>query len=434
MMILMENLIRDLEKAVRLSRGNGISNWLVSCIESRFVSAGLKGLEIGNAYSPTRSGHSMRGEIIVHWRDGLFSRSSISRTMLESPKLLLNQLREIAFFDPFAPLIPEQQKPTGIPVLSPSIENIVLQDPSILFSFLGLAANAFKSLNTKNCQATATAIINDHHLASGNGLNCRFTSTTASFEATADSLYTVETSSREMIGSERISQRLGHLEDIVRVLRNRQTSPSDVSTVVFLPPLALRFVSHFLLSNLDAERIFEGRSAFQLEKIDSDKPLFHTSFGLCHNPCRPMHSASFPMDSQGLASRTVQLIDGGTIRNVAVTLRGARQTGWKPNPSVKKEALIPTGGSTMDLFQFLEDTDSAFVAGSVLGLHTQDPGRGDYSVAVPHGILICGGKMTGVVKGLLNGNFFKNLQEPVTLLTSPFHEFQGLAFRQRVHF
>ncbi|MEE4359005.1 MAG: metallopeptidase TldD-related protein [Desulfococcaceae bacterium] len=114
-------------------------------------------------------------------------------------------------------------------------------------------------------------------------------------------------------------------------------------------------------------------------------------------------------------------------------MRGSKQTGWKPTPLANPDSLILQGSKTENLHDCIRESESAFLVTSVLGLHTQDSGRGDYSLAVPHGIVIRNGEMCGSAKAVLSGNFFDDLQKEIITLNSPFHSFQGIAFDGKIH-
>ncbi len=49
---------------------------------------------------------------------------------------------------------------------------------------------------------------------------------------------------------------------------------------------------------------------------------------------------------------------------------------------------------------------------SLLGLHTQDPTRGDFSLSAPLCLALRGGELGGAVKAVLTGNFFDVLRDP----------------------
>ncbi len=411
-----------------------VRDWLVAAVESRRVSVGVRGDEVGGVYAPPRWTQSLSGVLTVLWADGLMSRTSLSRPLLDEPEQLLTFMRESAYDDLFAPDIPEVQEAAVVKVYSQGAASTVDQDPSTLFSSIALARETFRALNTRNCSAVIESSLKQWTLASSRGLNVRFDTTCMEFSAMADSLYSIEVVSRELVPLEAVNAQLAHLSEMVAVLRKRIDAPPPTNNVILLPPIALRFVDHYLVTNLDAERIHEGRSAFRAEDLAQEKPLFHESLSLTHDPCRPFSAGSYPMDGQGLGARAVDLIRCGRLAGAHVSLRGARQTGWAPTPCLSPEGLVLKGASSSELFETIKKTEIGFVVQSALGLHTQDPGRGDYSVAVPHGILILDGKMCGAVKGLLVGNFFEDLAGEAKVLDSPLHSFAGLAFKGNVKF
>ncbi|MFA6808281.1 MAG: metallopeptidase TldD-related protein, partial [Eubacteriales bacterium] len=53
---------------------------------------------------------------------------------------------------------------------------------------------------------------------------------------------------------------------------------------------------------------------------------------------------------------------------------------------------------------------------SVLGLHTQNPVTGDYSLSAPSSLRIINGKIVGKTDVKINGNFWNDLRSSQTLI------------------
>jgi len=65
----------------------------------------------------------------------------------------------------------------------------------------------------------------------------------------------------------------------------------------------------------------------------------------------------------------------------------------------------------------LEECQDALLVCSVLGMHTQDPVSGNFSLAAPEAIVVKGGEMLGSVKAVISGNFFDALNSRQTRLS-----------------
>ena len=61
--------------------------------------------------------------------------------------------------------------------------------------------------------------------------------------------------------------------------------------------------------------------------------------------------------------------------------------------------------------QLLSGADDAILVDSVLGMHTQDPTTGNFSLAVPDGIIMRAGQFAGAAKVVISGNFMKAMNE-----------------------
>lgn len=429
----MQSLERLHDYLIQQSMEEAVS-WLLSGTLSQQMSAGLQSLEMAGVYGPTRKDSSLKGKLIMQWQNGMASSSHLTRLMIDNPKQLIETLRNLAFNDPFAPIIPEPECPAHVPVFDETIASRIASPAPEFFSGLLQSRKTFQTMNTRNCAASVAYHRNTSFIASSKGLYARFDATEMDFGATADSLFAVSAASRRLITSENFDQRLVYLAEMVSILRNRVSQSDTPTVIILLPSVAQAFVNKYLLENLSAEKIYTGRSAFRYEDIVTRTNRFHETWSVIHDPSRLMHIGSYSMDEQGLAARRIPLIQNGELMNADVSLKGSRLTGWPATPTVSADNLIISGALHADLSTYLQTVGNGYLIPNVLGLHTQDAGRGDYSVAVPHGILIQNGRLVGTAKGILTGNFFDNLTHEMTVLSSLYHDFKGLAFPGQVRF
>ncbi len=174
-----------------------------------------------------------------------------------------------------------------------------------------------------------------------------------------------------------------HLEDMIRIQKKKTEIKESIPHVILSPPVARRFIEKYLLENLNAEKIFNRQSAFRLEDVTRQQPRFHERFSLLHNPCRAMHTGSFPMDKQGIPAKILPFIEKGRLINAVVSLRGAKQSGWQPTALANPDSLILQGDREENLYDFIREAENAFLVTSVPGLHTQDSGRGIIPLQYP---------------------------------------------------
>ena len=70
---------------------------------------------------------------------------------------------------------------------------------------------------------------------------------------------------------------------------------------------------------------------------------------------------------------------------------------------------------------------------SLLGLHTQDTTRGDFSISAPQTLAVDGGALGAGVKAVLTGNFFEVLRDPeLSFVTFEGFRTPGLLYRGSV--
>lgn len=345
----------------------GSASWLLSATLSQRMSAGLQSLEMAGVYGPVHKDTSLKGKLSIQWRNGLASSTHLTRSMVTHPKQIIEALKELAFDDPYAPIIPEPECPAHVPVFDETIASRIDSPSPELFTSLFQSRKTFQSLHTHNCAATVSYQKATSVIASSKGLCARFDATEMDFGASADSLFSVSAASRQSLTSEDFDQRLAYLVEMVSILRNRVPPPGTPAVVILLPSVAQAFVDKYLFENLSAEKIHAGRSAFRCEDIVANANRFHETWSVIHDPCRPMHIGSYPMDPQGLEARQVPFIQNGVLMNADVSLKGARLTGWPATPTASAESMILSGAFKADISDYIQTIENGYLIPNVLG-------------------------------------------------------------------
>lgn len=62
----------------------------------------------------------------------------------------------------------------------------------------------------------------------------------------------------------------------------------------------------------------------------------------------------------------------------------------------------------------VEECQNALLVCGVLGMHTQDPVTGNFSLAVPEAVVVKDGELLGSTKAVISGNFFDALDSSRT--------------------
>jgi predicted Zn-dependent protease len=409
-----------------------IALWHLSLAERCSISLGMRAMEVGSVYDPPKSSTQISGRLYVQWADGLVSKTDVNAAFLRRGLSGLAAIREVAYEESYPIELPEPAGLTAVQVWDGEVAAMVRSNPAPLFSLMGTVKQALTEQPTTNISAKVVASEMSQRLYNSRGLAVTFPKTQVSYSMNVDATYSVSCEQRNWFDEARVHDQLVHLQQMLGHFRNRQTFAHQPTTVILMPAVARRFVSHYLLANLSAERIFDGRSVFSLQDFAARVPFIHPTLHLIHDPCQPWKSGSYPMDAQGIPARVVPLIVNGRLVHPCVSLKGAKQTGLPPTPRATETSTVFQSSCPQNLWDYLGTVQTGYMVGQVLGMRTQDATSGHYSLSAPHGLVIQDGRVIGATHGLLSGNFFAHLREEVMLLHSPYHEAPGLAFEGKI--
>jgi PmbA protein len=174
---------------------------------------------------------------------------------------------------------------------------------------------------------------------------------------------------------------------------------SAVVTAVFEPRMTSAFLS-LIASGFSAEAVRKGRSLFVGREGEQLAP---SEFTLVEDPTDARAYAASRIDSEGLATRVVSLIDKGvlvgllhnstTARRVGVaSTASATRGGYSGRVGVGARALALSAGQS-SAAEVVASIDRGVLVTSMMGLHSGvNPVSGDFSVGI-EGILITDGEL-----------------------------------------
>ncbi|MCR4427321.1 MAG: metallopeptidase TldD-related protein, partial [Firmicutes bacterium] len=207
---------------------------------------------------------------------------------------------------------------------------------------------------------------------------------------------------------------------LVAALGTPGTARSGPTSVLLAPWVADALIGHYLAGNLAGENVAEGRSRFSLEQFRTREKVMREDVSVVVDTAIPLGPGSSPCTPEGIPSGSVRLIDSGRLSTPILNVRYAAKCGRTPTP-VPQPGLAAgdsglflracTAGTWKDL---LRQTSEGLLVCSVLGLHTQDPTTGNFSLAAPETLVIQEGRCAGGVKAVISGNFLDALVDDGT--------------------
>lgn len=429
-------MIDRLRDAIRSFGANGarVRDWSLYVAESRRSAVGTKDNETGNAHAPMSFSESCGARYLLVWNDGKVSRGYLERTQVEtSCDEALAQAREAAYEDPDA-----------AHVLGPApVPDVELHDPAAAKLASGGMAAAVPRLRRirevaaesgfRTWSGSLGATETRAELQTSEGLKVSGVGTSFGWHVVFDGEWGDGFTGRAPDGADEHEQRLDRLALTVRLLGKPADplAPGERS-VLLHPGVVERYVLGTLLGNLDGATVWNGEGRFRREDFGSGKALLREDLTLRLDPLVPLRSGSYRFTVEGLPAARCTFVSRGRLLQPILDVKYARRLGRKPTPPpYDMDTLFLEGPEPLAPEEAWGSADALVL--SVLGIHTQDPASGDFSLSAPQCLRIGDGGPVGRLRATLSGNLWSVLQSPdLALVRFPGEHTPGLLFRCRL--
>ena len=202
--------------------------------------------------------------------------------------------------------------------------------------------------------------------------------------------------------------------------------------VLLAPSAAEAMLNKFLMTNLDAQRVLDGQSAFSEAQFREGAAIAPAGFGLAIDPLRPLSPGSYAISREGVPARAQALVEDGRLVTPLVDLKQAKRSGLRPTPIPRGGSSLRFSGPGASFESLMAGMARGLVVYQLLGLHTQDSSRGNFSVTVAQGLVIEQGQPVGRAKAIIAGNFFDALRNGMQLGREEGKDVPGLLFEADV--
>jgi PmbA protein len=388
-----------------------IEHWRLVVDHGTSTEVGLKDNHPGGPYDAPNSVTGTRGEVYIQWRDGKVSNGTVDRTTLENLAEDVTLWRTSAFVDEFAAEVLGPQEIPSVKLFDADVAEVVGTRHDPLFEFIERVRRELPPYEVERVSASVTATTNRRHLMTSLGLDHVSEGTGYGAYADADhraydyiSLRTLPTDA----DVERLIRRVGETNQLLR--KDAVLMPGRQS-VLFVPSAAESILSKYLLVNLDGQRVLNGASAFTLDQFREGCAVAPDSFSLRIDPLRPLSPGSYELTREGVPARVQALVAEGRLVTPLLDLKHARRAGLAATPFPRGGSSLRIEGPTQPFDALVASIERGLVVYQLLGLHTQDSARGNFSVTVAQGLVIENGRPLGRAKAIIAGNFFEALRE-----------------------
>lgn len=409
-----------------------IDQWRLVIDTGTSTELGLKENHMGGPYEAPNRVTGTRGEAYIIWKDGRISSGTVDRTTLENLDEDLALWRQAAYDDEFAPDVLGPQDVPDVPIYDPEVAELVTDRQEPLFELLERVRRDLPAYDADRVSGSVTVSSSRRHLITSRGLD--HVSAGTSFGAYADADHRVydTLSLRRRPTEDEVSRMIRQVGETNRLLRKEAKLQGGRQAILLTPFIAEAMLNKYVLGNLDGQRVLNGQSAFTMEQFAEHAEAFHPQFGLAVDPLKPLSPGAYALTREGVPASRLTLVDAGRLQTPLLDLKHAKKAGLAPTPFPRGGSSLRLTGPSAPFDEVVAGIERGLIIYQILGLHTQDGARGNFSLTVSQGLVVENGVIQGHAKAIIAGNFFQSMREGFRLGTVVGKEMPGLLLQADV--
>lgn len=396
------------------------AEWRFTVKSANSVDMGVDDSKLGGPYSPPRSSTEITGNVFVIWEDGRCSRGRIDSGILNRLPREMELWRSLAYRDDDAAHIWEVEAPTDLELLDSSVALMVQGDSTPILEAVHEIGEAARDSGSMVVDSRVSCSCGETIVATSKGLWATYSETSAMCYWYLDKTLGDRRHGRTRETWHNIKQSVERTARIVDAARLPASLGSGRMPVIISPGVMDSFIGHYIASNLSGENVAEGRSRFEVDQFHSGERVLRDDMQVILDTAVPMGPGSYPCTVEGVPSGRTDLVQDGRLVTPILNLKYARRCSMQPT-SLPQRGLSPGYAGMLLRTEKMETAESlveecqnALLVCGVLGMHTQDPVTGNFSLAVPEAVVVKDGKLLGSTKAVISGNFFDALDSSRT--------------------
>ena len=409
-----------------------VEQWRLVVDTGTSTELGLKDNHMGGPYEAPNRVTGTRGEAYIVWRDGRISSGTVDRTTLENLAEDLALWRQAAYEDEFAPEVLGPQAIPDVPLYDREVAELVLERQEPLFALLERLRREIPPYEAERVSGSVTVSASRRHLITSRGLDHVSEGTSFGAYADADRRVYDTLSLRRPPTEDEVAAMIRQVGETNRLLRREAKVVAGPQPVLLTPFIAEAMLNKYVLTNLDGQRVLNGQSAFSIEQFSRQEAVFHPDFGLAVDPLKPLSPGAYALTREGVPARRFSLVDGGRLQTPLLDLKHAKKAGLAPTPFPRGASSLRLSGPGGTFDEVVQGLERGLIIYQILGLHTQDSARGNFSLTVSQGLVVEDGEIRGHAKAILAGNFLQAMREGVRLASVAGKEMPGMLIQADV--
>ena len=398
-----------------LSADRDVRAWSLGAAERRRLSLGVKDRQAGGPHAPVDLAESCAARYLLVWSDGKVSKGSWERRQIErEAAAAIASARLHAFDDPDAAHVAEPGPVPEVALFDARAAAAASGDTTLLAERLSEIRTRVREAGFATWSGSFSSTVTQARVVTSAGVDVQERATAAAWHVSFEGELSDGHAGRGPEGDLAFSARLERAAGLVRRLTGpAAAAPAGEVRVLLHPNVVEEYVLSTLFDNLDGAAVAHGESAFRAEQFGAASPVLREDMELSVDPLQPLRAGSYRVSGEGVAATPAAFVAGGRLVTPVLDLKYARRLKLPPSPLPYAMDTVRFGGARAIPVGEALDGSALFVL-HVLGVHTQDPVSGDFSLSAPQSLRVEGGVARGRVRATISGNLFRILRREDT--------------------
>jgi PmbA protein len=407
-----------------------ISDYRVSVLEAKSFSSGITNKEIAGVYNPNNFASQISGNCLVQWQDKMISLNSFNNEILYSFDEFLKDIRTMKYKDSAAANFLSKQKYSNVKLYDKNVADIVQGKENTLLDLMLKLDKFQQNTKAKLKEISVFADVSKNTIFTSKGLFGEEQTTSCGYSSVYDNTIALEDNLRKIPANQEVNKKRAFVENFyLHLVKDKKVKPKDKKIpVILMPWVSKQVFSHFIISNLNGASVFSKQSCFSVNDFKNKKQALRKDINLTCNPVIDFDIGSYKFTGEGVPSRKINFIKNGKLENQILDLKYAKLQKTKPTGILSKPIL--NSEKKISFESCLKSIDEGIMIFDILGLHTQSPVSGDYSLPCPNALYIKKGRIIGRARPIIVGNFFQDInQDDLEIIDFPLEDFPGLLIK-----
>lgn len=392
-----------------LKNQKDIKEFTVSTRTSLNYSFGITNNNIGSVYSPISVDEDFYGSLLIIWKDNRISIIDLDSDKIINFKDYLSFFREISYEEKFIPEIQKDQKYIDYKSFDSEILDDILSNNFEIFNKSFELFHFFKENGVKfsNVDSLYSLDFEIYYNTQDIYFGKFYSSNIINYDF--DSLIYYSCGKNKKLNEENLNEFKKYFSVFFHNFKQIEYQKINTDNIIFLSYPFYSLLNFYLGYNIEGANIYYKKSYFSIEDFNKNSKISEKPFNLYFDPLIDYEFSSYPISPEGITPEKTYYIKDGNLVQPSISLKASKMLNLKPNNGFGNGKLEfePIDDSLLNFINKLED---CYIIFDILGLHTQDPISGNFSLSVSTGLLKEEGKFKGLIKGNINGNFFDLLK------------------------